>query len=81
MQGLGFEVLAQVMESISPSHVLQLTTFNPNNNLPPDLWWLPEGLMINHGPLVYQLPFIGALQHSQSLDSGRRLNCSFQKAL
>ena len=75
MQGLGFEVLAQVMESISPSHVLQLTTFNPNNNLPPDLWWLPEGLM------MYQLPFIGALQHSQSLDSGRRLNCSFQKAL
>ena len=79
MQGLGFEVLAQVMESISPSHVLQLTTFNPNNNLPPDLWWLPEGLMIDHGPLVYQLPSIGALQQNQGLDPGRSLTCNFHK--
>ena len=69
LQGLGFEVLAQVLESISPSHVMQLTTFNPNNNLPSDLWWLPEGLPIQQNPLVYQLPSVGALQQNRGDDS------------
>ena len=64
LQGLGFGVLAQVVESISPSHVMQLTTFNPNNNLPPDMWWLPEGLPTQQAPSVYQLPSVGALQQN-----------------
>lgn len=69
MQGLGFEVLAQVLESLSPSHVMQLTTPNPNNNLPPDRWWLPEGLPPQQGdPLLYQLPSVGALQQDMGVD-------------
>ena len=68
MQGLGFEVLAQVLESISPSHVMQLTTFNPNNNLPLDMWWLPEGLPTQYSPLVYQLPSVGATQETIGVD-------------
>lgn len=64
LQGLGFEVLAQVVESISPSHVMQLTTFNPNNNLPPDMWWSPEGPPTQQAPMVYQLPSVGALQQN-----------------
>ena len=69
LQGLGFEVLAQVLEGISPSHVMQLTTFNPNNNLPSDMWWLPEGLPTQQNPLVYQLPSVGALQQNMGIDS------------
>lgn len=69
LQGLGFEVLAQVLESISPSHVMQLTTVNPNNNLPSDMWWLPEGLPTQQNPLVYQLPSVGALQQNMGLES------------
>lgn len=69
LQGLGFEVLAQVLEGISPSHVMQLTTFNPNNNLPSDMWWLPEGLPTQQNPLLYQLPSVGALQQNMGIDS------------
>ena len=69
MQGLGFEVLAQLLESRSPSHVMQLTTPNPNNNLPHDRWWLPEGVPLQQGdPFVYQLPSVGALQQDMGLD-------------
>lgn len=69
IKGLGFEVLAQVLESLSPSHVMQLTTPNPNNNLPPDKWWLPEGLPPQQGdPLLYQLPSVGALQQDMGVD-------------
>ena len=76
LQGLGFEVLAQVVESISPSHVMQLTTFNPNNNLPPDMWWSPEGLPTQQAPLVYQLPSVGALQQNLgAAPSGTLTSC------
>ena len=68
LQGLGFEVLAQVVESICPTHVMQLTTLNPNNNLPSDIWWLPEGLSTQQNPLVYQLPSVGALQQNMGVD-------------
>lgn len=80
MQGLGFEVLAQVLESISPSHVMQLTTFNPNNNLPLDMWWLPEGLPTQHSPLVYQLPSVGATQETMGIDPSGTLAASLQLA-
>ena len=76
VQGLGYEVLAQVLESVGPSHVLQLNTLNPNNNLPSDLWWLAEGLPAAPGPFLYQLPSVGVLQHSMGLDpsGGSTLN-------
>lgn len=66
MQGLGFELLAQVLESTAPSHVLQLDTNNANSNLPPHLWWLPEDGQHHHRPAVYHLPSVGALQQGTS---------------
>ena len=65
-QGLGFELLAQVLESTAPSHVLQLDTNNANNNLPAHLWWLPEEVQHHHRPAVYHLPSVGALQQGTS---------------
>ena len=74
MQGIGFEVLAQILESISPTHVLQLTTFSSNNNLPPDVWWLPEGVPAPHNlRQVYSLPSAGALQQSMGVDPSGNL--------
>ncbi|DBA97526.1 TPA: hypothetical protein ACH3X1_015224 [Trebouxia sp. C0004] len=64
IKGLGFELLAQVLESTCPSHVLQLDTHNANSSLPPCVWWLPEDIKSHHRPAVYQLPSVGAVQQS-----------------
>lgn len=62
IKGLGLDLLAQVLESTRPSHVMQLVTHNPNSNLPPHAWWQPEDTRVQRQPVVYQLPSVGALQ-------------------
>ncbi|DBB09307.1 hypothetical protein WJX82_006257 [Trebouxia sp. C0006] len=68
IKGLGFELLAQVLESTCPSHVLQLDTNNANSSLPPCVWWLPEDVQSHQRPAVYQLPSVGAVQQGMGND-------------
>ena len=66
VQGLGYEVLAQVLEIASPSHVMQLLTTNPNNNLPPYCWWLLDDASSYPQPALYRLPSVTALQQGSA---------------
>ena len=69
VQGLGLEVLAQVLDSARPSHVLQLQTVNPNNNLPPEAWWQTAQHANHVHPLVYHLPSAALCQQGLTIAS------------
>lgn len=69
VQGLGIEVLAQILDSTSPSHIMQLHTDNPNNNLPPDAWWQPDPGGSYAQPLSYHLPSANLCQQEVTLGS------------
>ena len=64
LQGLGLGVLAQVLDSTSPSHVLQLQTDNPNNNLPSEAWWQSAPPANSGPPLVSDLPSASLCQQA-----------------
>ena len=74
LQGLGYEILAQVLEILSPSHVLQLLTTNVNNNLPAYHWWPDDTAGYNH-PVMYQLPSVTALHQASEAAVSGAPNC------
>lgn len=69
MQGLGLEVLAQILNLTSPSHVMQLQTDNPNNNLPADLWWHADAAGSHAQSLLCQLPSASLCQQELTVAS------------
>ena len=57
-QGLGFDVLAQVLRCVGPTHLVQLRAANQNRNLPTGAFWLPEESREGQqqAPVIYQVP-------------------------
>lgn len=57
MQGLGFDLLADLLQNAGPSHVVLLQTANPRRNLPAEIFWAPVG-----GPAQMPAPAYVLLQ-------------------
>lgn len=41
LQGIGYDMLVDILQSMPLTHVIQLQLPNPNKNLPTELFWLP----------------------------------------
>ena len=60
LQGLGFDVLAEVLRCVGLTHLVQLQAANQNRNLPTGAFWLPEEPREGQqqAPVIYQMPAI-----------------------
>lgn len=58
VQGLGLDILVELLQALQPSHVLQLQSPNAKRNLPGGAFWLRETRLPQQqqgAPVVYQL--------------------------
>ena len=88
MQGLGEDVLAEVLCYTRPNHVVTLQTPTPRRNVPQGLFWLEEDGAA--GPLaapavaqqatVIQLPAVQSQAPVGSTPAGVRQQCILQIA-
>ena len=84
MQGLGEDVLADVLRCTRPSHVVTLQTPNPRRNVPQGQFWLTKDSAA--GPLaaspvaqqatVIQLPAVQSQAPVGSTPAGVRKHCA-----
>ena len=60
LQGLGQDLLAEILQAASPQHVIMLQMPNARRNLPPEPFWVlpgpPSALQQAQQPRIVQLP-------------------------
>ncbi|EIE24487.1 hypothetical protein COCSUDRAFT_40871 [Coccomyxa subellipsoidea C-169] len=63
IKGLGFDLLADLLQNAGPSHVVLLQTANPRRNLPAEIFWAPAGspAQVPAPACVLQLQAVGQL--------------------